>query len=79
MKANTEREWTPAERIAFVLDVEPLFAVGKGWAYSDTNYILLGIVAERAAGKPLFEEIDRRLLKPAEVRGDCSIRPSGDR
>ena len=69
MKANPEREWTPAERVAFVLDVKPLFAVGKGWSYSDTNYILVGLVAEHVADKPLFEEINRRLLKPLKLEG----------
>ena len=69
MKANPDREWTPAERIAFVLDINPLFAVGKGWSYADTNYILLGLVAERATDQPLFEEVDRRLLKPLKLAG----------
>lgn len=69
MKANLDREWTPAERMAFVLDAKPLFAVGKGWSYADTNYILIGMVAEQAAGKLLFEEVDRRLLKPLKLSG----------
>ncbi len=69
MKANTDREWTPSERMAFVLDAKPLFAVGKGWSYADTNYILVGMVAELAAGMPLFDEIDRRLLKPLKLSG----------
>ena len=69
MKAKLDREWTPGERMAFVLDTKPLFAFGKGWSYADTNYILVGMVAERAAGKPLFEEIDRRLLKPLKLSG----------
>ncbi|MFO0937905.1 MAG: serine hydrolase domain-containing protein [Gemmataceae bacterium] len=67
LKAHPEKVWTPAERLAFVLDVKPLFAVGKGWSYADTNYILVGLVAERVTGKPLFEEIERRLLKPLKL------------
>lgn len=69
VKADPEREWTPAERLAFVLDARPLFPVGKGWSYADTDYILVGMVAERAGGKPLFEEVDRRLLRPLKLGG----------
>lgn len=65
--ADPDKVWTPAGRVAFVLDAVPLFAAGKGWAYADTNYILAGMVAERAAGKPLYEEVRRRLLVPLKL------------
>lgn len=67
--ADPNKEWTPSERLAFVLDSKPPFPVGKRWAYSDTHYILAGLVFEKASGKPLFEEIDRRLLKPLKLAG----------
>jgi D-alanyl-D-alanine carboxypeptidase len=69
LKADHDRAWKPSELMAFVLDAKPLFAVGKGWAYADTHYILVGMAAERASGKPLFEEIQRRLLKPLKLAG----------
>lgn len=61
---DPDRIWKPEELVASLLDSKPLFEVGKGWSYADTNYIVLGMVAEKASGKKLFEEIDRRLLKP---------------
>lgn len=67
IKADSHRAWKPEEMMAHLLDVKPLFAVGKGWAYSDSDYILVGMAAERASGKPLFGEIDRRLLKPFKL------------
>ena len=67
IKADPLRTWKPEEMMAHLLDVQPLFAVGKGWAYSDSDYVLVGMAAERASGKPLFEEIDRRLLKPLKL------------
>jgi D-alanyl-D-alanine carboxypeptidase len=67
IQADPDKEWKPEELLAYVLDAKPLFAVGKGWSYSDTDFILAGMVAERAAGKPLFAEIDRRLLKPLKL------------
>jgi D-alanyl-D-alanine carboxypeptidase len=67
IKADADKAWKPAELVAYVLDVKPLFAVGKGWSYADTDYILVGMVIERATGKLLFEEIERRLLKPLRL------------
>jgi D-alanyl-D-alanine carboxypeptidase len=68
LKADPDREWTPAERLAFGLAAKPLFMVGNGWSYADTDYILAGIAAERAGGKPLFDEVDGRLLRPLNSR-----------
>ena len=65
--ADPDRVWKPEELVAFVLDTKPLFPADKGWAYADTNYILVGMVIERATGKPLFEEVNRRLLHPLEL------------
>ena len=62
--ANPDKVWTPAERISYVLDDTPPFAPGEGWDYSDTNYIVLGVIIERVTGGELYEEIDRRVLRP---------------
>jgi D-alanyl-D-alanine carboxypeptidase len=67
VKADPNRVWKPEELIAYVLDARPLFAPGKGFSYADTDYILVGMVAEKAGGKPLFAEIERRLLRPLRL------------
>lgn len=76
IKANPHRQWTPYDRLKYVLDLTPLFAVGEGWSYADTNYILIGQIAERASGKLLFELIEEQLLKPLNLGG---IVPSSTR
>ncbi len=55
------------ELIAYVLDKKPLFAAGKGFSYADTNYILVGMIVERATGKTLYDEIAQRILKPLKL------------
>lgn len=67
VKADPDRVWKPEELVAYVLDAKPAFAPGKGFAYADTDYILVGMAAEKAGGKPLFAEIERRLLKPLKL------------
>ena len=66
--AKPDRTWKPAELVAFLLDEKPPFAAGKGWDYSDTNYIVLGMIVERAGGAALNAQIENRLLKPLELR-----------
>jgi len=61
---NVDKTWTPAELIAFVLDKKPRFSAGSKYFYTDMNYIIAGAVFERAVGRPLFDEIDRRLVAP---------------
>jgi D-alanyl-D-alanine carboxypeptidase len=63
-----EKEWTPAERLAYVLDSAPPFAAGQGWEYSDTNYILLGVILEKITGTKLYDEVRRRILDPNGLR-----------
>ena len=62
------RVWQPAEQIAFVLDTEPPFAAGQGWDYSDTNYILLGMVIEKVTGQRAYDMIRSRVLEPLGLR-----------
>ena len=66
--AAPDRAWRPAECIAYVLDRAPRFAAGAGFEYSDTNYLLLGLVIERITGEPLFDSIQSRLLEPLQLR-----------
>ena len=49
--AEPENSFTPRAIIEYVLDKPPLFAPGEGWSYSDTGYILLGLIVERVAGR----------------------------
>jgi D-alanyl-D-alanine carboxypeptidase len=56
------RVWTPDEVLPFV--GKPAFAPGKGWGYSNTNYVLLGLVAERAGGAPWAEQVRSDFFVP---------------
>jgi len=39
-------------------------APGTAFEYSNTNYILAGLIVEAVAGRPLAEEIERRIISP---------------
>ena len=59
--------WTPEERLAYLFGEKPPFEPGKGWDYSDTNYIVLGMIIERVTGKKFYSEANRRLIKPLKL------------
>ena len=67
LTANPEKIWKPAELVAYLLDEKPPFEVGKGWDYSDTNYIVLGMIIEKVTGRKFYDEANRRLLKPLKL------------
>jgi D-alanyl-D-alanine carboxypeptidase len=64
IQPRPERYFTPVELVGFILDSAPLFAAGQGYSYSDTNYILAGLILERAGGAPYYEQIQHRFLYP---------------
>lgn len=67
LTANPTKVWKPSELVAYLLDEKPPFAAGKGWDYSDTNYIVLGLIIEKVTGKRFYDEANRRLIKPLKL------------
>jgi D-alanyl-D-alanine carboxypeptidase len=67
LTAEPMKVWMPEERLAFLFDERPPFEAGKGWEYSDTNYIVLGMIIERVTGKKFYDEARRRFIKPFKL------------
>jgi D-alanyl-D-alanine carboxypeptidase len=59
--------FAPEELVAFVLDAEPLFTVGAGYHYSDTNYILAGLIIEEVTDSTYYDVLQERLLTPLRL------------
>jgi D-alanyl-D-alanine carboxypeptidase len=54
--AEPERFWKPTETVVFTKNkMEPLFAPGTDYSYSDTEYILLGLIVEKVSGMFLHD------------------------
>ena len=68
LSANPDRIWKPEELISYILDTPAPFAAGKGWDYSDTNYIVLGMIIEKVTGSRYYDLAKRRLLEPLKLR-----------
>ncbi len=56
------KQWQPRELVAISREHPPYFAPGTGFHYSNTNYVILGLVVERVTGRPLEAALERRWL-----------------
>lgn len=68
LSANPDKIWKPEELIAYIFDTPAPFAAGKGWNYSDTNYIVLGMIIEKVTGSRYYDLAKRRLLEPLKLK-----------
>lgn len=71
MTNDPTKLWTSEELLNFARRHKPYFAPGKGYHYTNTNYIMLGMIAEKVGGKPVGDLINERILKPLAM-GGCS-------
>lgn len=61
------RVWHPRELVALAEKHPQLFAPGSAWSYSNTNYIVAGLLIEAVTGHPLARELDRRIFSPLRL------------
>ncbi|MGH7838570.1 MAG: serine hydrolase domain-containing protein, partial [Candidatus Binataceae bacterium] len=62
------RVWTPQELLAIAFKRSTIFAPGKEYDYCNTNYVLLGLVAEKLEGAPLAKIFQDRLFGPLGMK-----------
>jgi len=62
------KAWSPAEVLAIAFAHPPDFPPGTAYEYCNTNYALLGLVAEKLDGKPLADCFQERLFVPLGLK-----------
>ncbi len=62
LKRDRERYWTPEEVLEYIQ--EPEFPAGEGWRYSNTNYLLLAMIINKATGANLSTALKERFFQP---------------
>lgn len=62
---DPSREWTPLEAIEeYVYGEEAFFSSGEDFEYTNTNYLLLQLIAEEVSGQPFHEVVREYILDP---------------
>ncbi|MFJ9774325.1 serine hydrolase domain-containing protein [Kitasatospora sp. NPDC101157] len=63
-----ERYYEPRELLDAALAKRARSAPGAQWAYSNTNYLLAGLIIQKVTGRPLGEEITKRVIDRIGLR-----------
>ncbi|MFP3989629.1 serine hydrolase domain-containing protein [Streptomyces sp. E11-3] len=66
--ANRWRAYRPDELVALAMRHAPDFPAGTDWAYSNTNYVLAGMVIEKVTGQTWERQVNDRILRPLGLR-----------
>ncbi|EFF88654.1 beta-lactamase [Streptomyces sp. e14] len=66
-RANRWTTYTSRQRVALAMRHRPSFAPGAGWAYSNTDYVLLGLVIKAVTGQSWEHEVRTRILRPLRL------------
>ncbi len=59
--------WTPEEVLPFAHNLPASFAPDKGFEYCNTNYILLQLIVEAAAEKPMYQVMREGIFTPLNL------------
>jgi D-alanyl-D-alanine carboxypeptidase len=62
--ADPERTWTPADVLDLVADQPRDFAPDEQFAYSNSNYIVAGLLLETVTGMTLADNLRSRIVEP---------------
>lgn len=62
-----DKVWTYKERLSFIFNTKAVHKPGEGWAYSDTNYLLIGMLIEKATNSDYYKEVINRIITPHKL------------
>jgi CubicO group peptidase (beta-lactamase class C family) len=61
------KDFNPRTLVAWAMKQKPYFPPGKGYRYSNTNYLLIGMIIEAITKDSVGNQISKRLLEPFEL------------
>lgn len=77
---DTKKSYTADEFVKKGISLPPDFSPGKGWSYSNTGYVVLGMLIEKVTGNSYAEEVENRIIEPLDLSntflpGNSSVIP----
>ncbi|WP_405583219.1 serine hydrolase domain-containing protein [Streptomyces sp. NBC_01190] len=67
-QADRFKHTNPEQLVAIAMRHKPYFAPGTNWHYSNTDYILAGMIIQRATGNTWGHEVQQRIIEPLGLR-----------
>jgi D-alanyl-D-alanine carboxypeptidase len=68
LEADPTRVWQSAELVRIAVAHPPLFPPGTSFSYSNTDYVLLGLIIQAATGHPVGQQLQARIFTPLGLR-----------
>jgi len=79
--AMDAHQWTPQHQIQdeevlalLKRQTSPRFVAGTSWAYSNSAYVLLGLIVARVSGEPFGQFLEDRIFKPLHMSNTLAYR-----
>src|SRR5215467_12951171 len=66
--SDPTRVWRPTELVSIAVAHSPVFPPGTSFAYSNTDYVLLGMIIQAATSHPVGQELRARIFQPLGLR-----------
>ncbi|MEV0557991.1 serine hydrolase domain-containing protein [Streptomyces sp. NPDC050597] len=67
-QAGRYTTWTPEQLVGIAMRHAPDFEPGAKWSYSNTNYILAGMIIEKVTGHSWEQQVTKRIIRPLGLR-----------
>ncbi|QWI17621.1 class A beta-lactamase-related serine hydrolase [Bacillus wiedmannii] len=61
---NPSENYTAEQLISRALQLEPV----KGWSYSNTNMVIIGLIIQKVTGESYAEQIKKRIIEPLSLK-----------
>src|SRR5438093_1079352 len=68
LNMKVPENFDPRTLVAWAVQQKPYFAPGKGYRYSNTNYLLIGMIIEEITKDSVGNQIRKRLLEPIGLK-----------
>jgi len=65
---DPQRQWTHSDVVPYLYDKPLLFEPGTDYDYSNSNYIMAGLIIEQVSGQPVHTLIRKRVLEPVGLQ-----------
>lgn len=66
-ESETEPSFSSNELLNYVYNEKPYFKPGEGWHYTNTEYVLLGMIAEKVTNKTIEQNLHQQIFKPLNL------------
>jgi CubicO group peptidase (beta-lactamase class C family) len=67
LNMKVPKDFNPRTLVGWAMEQKPYFAPGKGYHYSNTNYLLIGMIIEEITKDSVGNQIRKRLLEPFKL------------